>query len=107
MRALSIVVASHGREVVKERRTEYIALILASILAMCLSASATDLLLVFLSIQCVNVLAYFIAAHGKNSIFSIESAVKYMIFNAVSAAFFLYGVAFLFSVTHTLNIYEM
>lgn len=105
--ALSIVVASHGREVVKERRTEYIALILASILAMCLSASATDLLLVFLSIQCVNVLAYFIAAHGKNSIFSIESAVKYMIFNAVSAAFLLYGVAFLFSVTHTLNIYEM
>lgn len=105
--ALSIIVASHGREVVKERRTEYIALILASILAMCLSASATDLLLVFLSIQCVNVLAYFIAAHGKNSILSIESAVKYMIFSAVSAAFLLYGVAFLFSVTHTLNIYEM
>lgn len=105
--ALSMVTASPGRELVSERRTEFIALVLASTLAMCLAASATDLLLAFLALQCVNILAYFIAGHGKNSIFSIEAAVKYMIFSSVSGAFLLYGIALLFSATQTLNIYEM
>lgn len=104
---LSIVSASQSRELIKERRTEYIALILASTLGMCLAASATDLVLAFLAIQCVNILGYFIAGQGKNSIFSIEAAVKLMIFSAASGAFFLYGAALLFSATHTLNIYEM
>lgn len=103
----SIAISSLTREIAPERRAEYCVLILASTLAMCLAASAADLLLAFLALQALNTLSYFLIGYGKRSLFSIEAAVKYMGFSAVSGAFLLYGLAILFSQTHTLNIYEM
>ncbi|MCM2322533.1 MAG: hypothetical protein NDJ90_04655 [Oligoflexia bacterium] len=105
--ALAIVAASHSRAITIAKQGEYCALVIASTLGMCLAASASDMLLAFLALQLVNILVFFIAGFGKRSVPSIEAAVKYMIFSAVGGAFFLYGLALLFSATHTLNVYEM
>ncbi|MDR3607467.1 MAG: NADH-quinone oxidoreductase subunit N [Oligoflexia bacterium] len=103
---LSIVAASHSEEIPPGRRTEFSALVLAATLAMCLAASASDMLLIFLSLQLLNIVVFFIAGYGKRSLFSIEAGVKYLIFSGVAGVLLLYGLAVLFSITHSLNIYE-
>jgi NADH-quinone oxidoreductase subunit N len=103
---LSIVAVSHTREIPESRRTEFSALVLAATIAMCLVASASDMLLVFLSLQLLNIVTYFLAGYGKRSMHSIEAGVKYMIFSCVAGVLLLYGFALLFSMTHSLNIYE-
>jgi NADH-quinone oxidoreductase subunit N len=105
--ALTISSVSQTKEINPERRTEYCALVLAAALAMCLVASAADLILAFLSLVFLNIVSYFLAAYGKKSILSTEAAVKYLAFGAVSSAMMLYALAILFASTHSLNIYEM
>lgn len=105
--ALSTVSVGQTKEIDPTRRTEYVALILASSLAMCLVASAADIILAYLSLLFLNVVSYFLAAFGRRSILSTEAAVKYLALGAVSGALFLYSVAILFAYTHSLNIYEM
>ncbi|MCM2278031.1 MAG: NADH-quinone oxidoreductase subunit N [Oligoflexia bacterium] len=105
--ALALIASAHTREIPRSRQAEYCALVIASTLGMCVASSASDLLLAFLSLQFVNILAFFIAGYGKRSLHSIEAAVKYMITSAVGGALLLYGLALLFSVTHTMNVYEI
>lgn len=102
----AIAASSHTREIPQGRRTEYAALTLAATLAMCLAAAASDLLLIFLAVQLINIMSYFIAGYGKRSTASVEAGVKYMIFSSVAGMILLYGFATLFSTTHSLNIYE-
>jgi len=105
--ALAIGASGQLREIAPARRSEYTALVLAATLAMCVASAASDLFLAFLAIQATNILTYFIAGYGKRSEGSIESAVKFMVMSAVAAGLFLYGLAMLFAVTHTLNIQGM
>jgi NADH-quinone oxidoreductase subunit N len=104
---LAITASSQSGEIPKKRRAEFIALILGSTFSMCLAAGSAELLLSFLALQSINLMAYFIAGYGKNSMNSTEAAVKYMVFSAVSGACFLYGTGILFGATHSLNIYEI
>ncbi len=103
----AIAISTFGKEIGRARRSEYCALVLAGVLAMSLSASATDLVLAFLSLQFVNLICSFAAGYRKNSVLSTEAGVKYLLLSVVCGALFLYGVAVLFSWTQTLNLYEI
>lgn len=104
---LVVLVSSFSDEIAEKRRTEYYAFIVGITVGLCILSSATDLILIFLSFQLINALGYFLAGYAKQKLFSTEAAVKYFIFSAVSAAFFLYAVAILYSFAHTVNINEM
>ena len=104
---LSVVAAMLTQEVPEEKRTEYCALILASSLAMSLLAGASDLLMVFLCLQFVNILGLFLAGYGKDSPLSAEASIKYLMFWSVSSALLLYGMSALFSAAHTLNLHDI
>ncbi|MFL5812036.1 MAG: NADH-quinone oxidoreductase subunit N [Bdellovibrionia bacterium] len=105
--ALAVVASRHSKQIPESRHTEFMALILASTLAMCLAASSADLLLIFMALQCLNILGYFLAGYGKQSMPSVEAAVKYMVFSAVAGGLLLYGFALLFGHTQSLNLYEI
>ena len=60
---LSILTVLQTKEISAPRRSEYCALVVASALAMCLVASATDLVIGFLSLLFLNVVSYFLAAY--------------------------------------------
>lgn len=104
---LAVIAVSQTKEIVAERRTEYCILVLASSLAMCLVASATDLVLAFLSLLFLNTMSYFLAGYGRRSVLSTEAAVKYLAFGVVASSLLLYSFSILFVSTHSLNIYEM
>lgn len=104
---IAIFSVSLSKEIAQSRRTEYFALILSSILAMSLVASAADMVLAFLSFLFMNIISFFLAAYGQRSVLSTEAAVKYLAFGGVANALLLYAFAILFASTHTLNIYEI
>ncbi|MFZ9595168.1 MAG: NADH-quinone oxidoreductase subunit N [Bdellovibrionia bacterium] len=104
---LAIFLMFQSKEIAVGRRTEYIALVLASILSMCLVASASDLVVAFLALLFMNLISYVLAAYGQKSAYSAEAGIKFLAFGAVSSALLLYGFAILFASTHTLNLYEM
>jgi len=105
--ALAVICAIYSNEIVDRKKSEYIALILAATLALSVISGASDLLLLFVSMQFLSVSTYFLAGYHKGSTRSTEAGVKYLVFSSVAAALFLYGVALLFSISGKLNLYEI
>lgn len=105
--AFSVASAERSSEIPPYRRAEFFHLVLTSTLGMCLAASSAELLLTFLALQTVNIVGYLLAGFGKSSSRSTEAGVKYLVFAAVSGVCFLYASGILFSITHSLNIYEI
>lgn len=104
---LTIIASSHSKEIADDKRAEFSAFVVAYCLGICLVSAATDLILVFVGLQCLNVLGYLLSAYQKNSVRSTEAAVKYLAFGVTSAGLFLFGVAILFASTQSVNIYEI
>jgi NADH-quinone oxidoreductase subunit N len=79
---------------------EYYALTLFGISGMMLMASATDLLVIFLALEILSLAVYVLTGISRSNEAGAEGAFKYFLLGAFSSAFFLYGIALTFVVTH-------
>lgn len=104
---LVTVVSIYSYEITYKQRTEYLTFICGATLAGVVLSSATDLVLIYISLQLLNFACFFLAGYSKKSLRSTEASVKFTIFGAVSTTFFLFSSALFFSETKTLNLYEM
>jgi NADH-quinone oxidoreductase subunit N len=77
---------------------EYYALTLFAISGMMLMAAATDLLVIFLALEVLSLSVYVLTALRRSSLAGAEAAFKYFLLGAFSSAFFLYGIAFAFTI---------
>jgi NADH-quinone oxidoreductase subunit N len=77
---------------------EYYALTLFGISGMMLMAAATDLLVIFLALEVLSLSVYVLTALRRASLAGAEAAFKYFLLGAFSSAFFLYGIAFAFTI---------
>ena len=78
---------------------EYYALTLFAISGMMLMASATDLLVIFLALEVLSLAVYVLTGLRRESPAGAEAAFKYFLLGAFSSAFFLYGIAFAFTIS--------
>ena len=86
-----------------ERRNEFYLLLWLALIGMCLVASSTDFLLMFISIEILTISLYVMTAYLKSDKLSIEAGMKYLILGALASGFFLYGISFLYGATHSTN----
>ena len=84
-----------------ERRNEFYLLLWLSLLGMCLIASSADFLMLFISIEILTISLYVMTAYLRSDKLSIEAGMKYLILGALSSGFFLYGISFLYGITHS------
>ena len=77
---------------------EYYALTLFAISGMMLMAAATDLLVIFLALEVLSLAVYVLTGLRRASAAGAEAAFKYFLLGAFSSAFFLYGIAFAFTI---------
>jgi NADH-quinone oxidoreductase subunit N len=77
---------------------EYYALTLFAISGMMLMAAAIDLLVIFLALEVLSLAVYVLTALRRASEPGAEAAFKYFLLGAFSSAFFLYGIAFAFTI---------
>lgn len=88
-----------------DRLGEYYTLVLGMVLGMFLMISASDLLLVYLSLELVSLSSYVLAGFTKLRERSSEASLKYIIYGAVSSGLMLFGISILFGMTGSTNLY--
>ena len=90
-----------------DRHGEYYTLIMGMILGMFLISSATDLILIYLSIELMSLSSYILAGFLKTVDRSSEASLKYVIYGSVASGIMLFGISILYGLTGTTNLYEM
>src|SRR5690606_31772807 len=71
---------------------------LFAVAGMMLMSGASDLLLIFLSLEVMSLAVYVLTGIRRSSEAGAEAAFKYFLMGAFSSAFFLYGIAFTYAV---------
>src|SRR6266498_2302376 len=105
--ALTVLVASLGKDFPSRRIGEFYALLVAVVLGMFLMASATDLLMVYLSIELVSMVSYVLAGFRKGDRKAAEGSLKYVIYGGVASGVMLFGMSYLFGLTGTTSLFEL
>jgi len=105
--ALTIIIASQGKDFPSARIGEFYALLVAIVLGMFLMASATDLLMVYLSIELVSMVSYVLAGFRKGDRKAAEGSLKYVIYGGVASGVMLFGMSYLYGLTGTTGLVEL
>ena len=66
-----------------------------------LLASTNDFMLLFIALELVTISFYILVAYHRRSVIALEAGVKYLILGALSSAFLVMGVAYIFGLTGT------
>ena len=86
---------------------EFYALILLGTAGMCFMASSTDLIMVFIGLEISSISTYILAGFKRKDALSNEASLKYFLLGSFATAFFLYGIAFVYGLTGTINLLEL
>ena len=89
------------------RRAEAYLLLLAATIGMCLMASSTDLVMLYLAIETTSIPLYLLAGFLKNNDLSTESGFKYLLFGALTSAVLLYGFSLIYGFTGKTGLYDL
>ena len=87
-----------------DRLGEYYTLIFGMILGMFLMISASDLILVYLSLELMSLSSYVLAGFIKLRDRSSEAGLKYLLYGAVSSGLLLFGISIIYGMTGTTNL---
>jgi NADH-quinone oxidoreductase subunit N len=105
--ALTVIVAAQGKDFPPARIGEFYALLMAVVLGMFMMASATDLLMVYLSIELVSMVSYVLAGFRKGDRKAAEGSLKYVIYGGVASGVMLFGMSYLYGLTGTTSLLEL
>jgi NADH-quinone oxidoreductase subunit N len=108
--SLFVIFMSLSSEEIKSvtpRSGEYYTLVFGMILGMMTLASASDLILIYLSLELMSLSSYVLAGFLKLQKRPAESSLKYMIFGAVSSGIMLFGISILYGIYGTTNLYSI
>jgi len=86
---------------------EFFTLLIGATLGMCLMASTTNLLMIFLAIELASFPSYVLAGFRKTHRVGAEASLKYVLFGAAASAIMVYGLTFLYGLYGTLEIAEI
>ena len=75
---------------------EYLLILLFAIIGLLLLCTSNNLLSAYLAIELVSLSSYLLAAFKKNSSYSVEAGIKYLIIGSISSAFLLLGSSFIY-----------
>ncbi len=78
---------------------EYFATLLFATIGMMLLVSSEELITLFVALELTSIALYILTAFHKGSLKSQEAAMKYFMFGAISSAFLLFGISYIFGVT--------
>ncbi|MEI6084171.1 MAG: NADH-quinone oxidoreductase subunit N [Verrucomicrobiota bacterium] len=86
---------------------EYYATLLFGAIGMMLLVSTEELITIFVALELTSICLYILTAFHKGALRSQEAAVKYFMFGAISSAFLLFGLSYVYGVAGTTNLREI
>jgi NADH-quinone oxidoreductase subunit N len=107
--AFVIIFSFNSDEVKKtmDRSGEYYALIFGMILGMMFMVTASNLILIYLSLELVSLSSYVLAGFTKLRDRNSEAALKYIIYGAVASGLMLFGISIIYGLTGSTNLYVL
>jgi NADH-quinone oxidoreductase subunit N len=102
--ALTVFIASQGKDFPPARIGTFYALLMSIVLGMFLMASATDLLMMYLGLELVSMTSYVLAGFRKGDRKAAEASLKYVIYGGVASGVMLFGMSYLFGLLGTTNV---
>lgn len=84
---------------------EYITITLGVCLGAFFMAAATNMLMMYLSLELVSLSSYILTGYRKRDTISNEAALKYIVYGSVSSGIMVYGMSLLYGLTGSLNMY--
>ncbi len=89
---------------VTQRSGEYYTLMFGMILGMMFLTSATDFLLIYVSVELMSLSSYVLAGFLKQQKRPAESSLKYVIYGSVSSGIMLFGISLIYGLYGTTNL---
>ena len=86
---------------------EFYALLVVATLAICVTVSANDLVLVYLGMEFLSITSYVLTGFLRRDVRSTEAALKYFLYGAAASAVMLYGISLLYGATGTTDLIAM
>ncbi|MBI5212908.1 MAG: NADH-quinone oxidoreductase subunit N [Nitrospirae bacterium] len=102
---LTILISMRYIQRQKAEYGEYYSLLLFATAGMMLMASAKDLIILYLGLELMALSTYILAGIKRHDIKSNEAAIKYFLLGAFSSALLLYGIALIYGLTTTTDLY--
>ncbi len=105
---ISVILFSYSSDEIKksvDRLGEYYVLIFGMVLGMFLMVSASDLILIYLSLELLSLSSYILAGFTKLRDRNSEAALKYFIYGAISSGLMLFGISLFYGLTGSTNLY--
>ena len=85
----------------------YYALLLLAVVGMMTMAAATDLIVIFLSLEILSLALYVLVGFNLHEPRSAEGSLKYFLLGAFASGFFLYGAALLYGASGSTNLAQI
>jgi NADH-quinone oxidoreductase subunit N len=82
---------------------EFYLLILAATFGMFLAASAAHFVMLFVALELISITFYVLTAYLQNNMSSLESGMKYLVLGSLASGILLYGVAFIYGSTGSMQ----
>ena len=105
--AIVMLMSLVSGELKKYRMGEYFSIMTIMTFGLFLMTSSIDILMVYLAIEIVSIMSFFLAGYLKRNSLSNEASLKYVIYGAFSSGIMLYGLSILFGLTRSTNFFEM
>jgi NADH-quinone oxidoreductase subunit N len=102
-----ILMSMDSEELAGRSKAEYFIFLLSTLLGMFLLSSATDIVMLYLSLELVSIPSYMLAGYLKGKERSTEAAMKYVVFGATASGVMIYGFSLLFGMTGSTQIVEI
>jgi NADH-quinone oxidoreductase subunit N len=105
--AATVAIAAQGKDFPSERIGQFYALLMAIVLGLFLMASASDLLMIYMSIELVSMVSYVLAGFRKGDRRAAEGSLKYVIYGGVASGVMLFGMSYLYGLTRTTDLFQI
>ena len=102
-----ILMSMDSRELAGRSQAEYYVFLLSTLLGMFLLSSATDIVMVYLSLELVSIPSYLLAGYLKGKEKSTEAAMKYVVYGATASGVMIYGFSLLFGLAGSTQVAEI
>ncbi|MBI5418820.1 MAG: NADH-quinone oxidoreductase subunit N [Deltaproteobacteria bacterium] len=102
-----VAMSMDSAELKDKSQAEYYIFLLSVLLGMFLLAAATDIVMLYLSLELVSIPSYLLAGYLKGRARSTEASMKYVVYGATASGVMIYGFSLLFGLTGTTHIGEI
>src|SRR5207248_6362376 len=86
---------------------EFFALPIFTCVGLMYLVSAIDFVFIFVSLELVTISFYVLVSFTRHNPITLEAGVKYLVLSALSTAFLVYGIAWIFGVTGQTNLHRV